>query len=636
MPPEHPNSGPTTSALIEYPSYPSSRAQNPPSSVQAITSLVHAFAQLVFTPLALNEHFLVVAVRIYRDLIAIVRHAKCPRARLCALSFLLRLRADRDHRLYFEAEAYERDVHTRSLASHIGRADPPPSQMHLLTDPPPLRPPQDRESRAYRGRGATQTRTRQSRSRSRAPRHLSPSVPEIPVRNASWRLPEYLPFDLSTVRNFSERLTSYDPEGPGRKVVLPLSEYVALISELLQGETDWEVLSYVLCFLPVQLSNKHLFCGPKCREEINRLLNALCKAMKEGFAAQVEHWSPGATPSHANGLAYHTLLVLVGYRRLFKSLQQNVMVELFYLGLSEQPFTARCCLHALSLAAFELRPSMTRYLANILEKLAQIISNPILPVHIINFLAIIGSTPSLHANFTPGNFKQVFVVALRYLQDHNRQGMSPTTSWALSQHVRIMSYAVIYLWFLAVKLPERPQYVSDIVKGLLEANEGNAEVDEPTEVCLDWLARYTYASADPRPAKSILDEVVMEAKDHTSAEVREKTWVMGDSAVITIRALTKLGWVEVLSRRPSGLTKILCRVENIPLVGPGDVDPDMVSLPGVLMMDKDPHSINSDILSEVVNSEVCHQQLCFQLSFLLNYLHRRLMTMIRHRHARTP
>jgi hypothetical protein len=222
-------------------------------------------------------------------------------------------------------------------------------------------------------------------------------------------------------------------------------------------------------------------------------------------------------------------------------------------------------------------------------------SNADMAVHILGFLSITGSLSSLHANFTEADFKMVFGVALQYLQHHNRPGSSPTGSWALSQHVRILSYYILYVWFLAVRLPDRPRHIRFITRQLLLANEGRDEVDEPTEVCFDWLARYAYASADPRPANSLLADIVMDpGVPGPSSEISlsEKTWILGNS-VVTIRTLQKLGWIEVISRRPSGFTKFLCRVENVPLVGPGDVDADMMSGPASLMMARGPPQVQS-------------------------------------------
>ena len=53
-----------------------------------------------------------------------------------------------------------------------------------------------------------------------------------------------------------------------------------------------------------------------------------------------------------------------------------------------------------------------------------------------------------------------------------------------------------------------------------------------------------------------------------------------------------LGWMEVVTRRASGTTKFLVRNENVPLVDPGDVNPDTLTIPASLMMNKDPYELN--------------------------------------------
>jgi hypothetical protein len=177
-------------------------------------------------------------------------------------------------------------------------------------------------------------------------------------------------------------------------------------------------------------------------------------------------------------------------------------------------------------------------------------------------------------------------------------------SWALSQHVRILSYSVVYIWFLAIKLPDRPHHVRYITRQLLLANEGNTQVDEPTEVCFDWLSRYAYASADPRPAGSIFSDIVLKPTTSNS-EAKEKTWILGNS-VITVRALARSGWVEILSRRPSGFSRFVCRVENVPMVGPGDVVPDLLSIPASLIMERDRSCFTTKVDgSPIMASKVC-------------------------------
>ncbi|KAF8966956.1 hypothetical protein BDZ97DRAFT_1806083 [Flammula alnicola] len=571
-----------------------------PRDVSATAALVEIFSQLVFTPFSLGPKNLLLAVRVYEMLLAIITDGKSMRARVTALQFLVRLRADRDHNLYYVSEGYDTNGLIASLGALINRVDahPTPGANRGSEDSPPegidirkarARFPQERDGRQLsRGRGIGGP-SAPSRSRSRTTAPPPPLPPPPKPLEALWHIPETFPFYVSGPDSPSEVLVSYDPEGPDRILVLPISRYLLAIDAILEKETSWEILSYVLCHLPAQLSNKHLFCGPKSRAAISKMLSILCSGILSGeLASHVEQWPVGLKMRDAHGLAYQTLSVLVGYRRCFELQQRHLLVEVFQAGLNGTPATIKCCLHALSLSAFELQPSMTKCLSRILEKLSQIMSNPSMAVHILGFLSIIGSLQSLHANFTEGDFKMVFGVALQFLQHYNRLHAPPTMSWALSQHVRILSYFVVYIWFLAVKLPNRPRHVRYIARQLLLANEGNAQVDEPTEVCFDWLARYTYGSADPRPANSTFSDIVTNPS-HSSSDMQnnEKTWILGN-AVVTIRSIARSGWVEVMSRRPSGFSRFVCRVENVPMVGPGDVAPDLLSVPAGLIMDRDP------------------------------------------------
>ncbi|CAK5264237.1 unnamed protein product [Mycena citricolor] len=229
---------------------------------------------------------------------------------------------------------------------------------------------------------------------------------------------------------------------------------------------------------------------------------------------------------------------------------------------------------------------MAKFMSPILEKLSQIMSNANMAVHILAFLVIISSQPRLYANFIEHDFRLVFGVALQYLQHQNRNRDDQSVSWTLSEYVRILSYYNVYVWFLAIKLPDRPKHITYILRQLELANEDNSGPDDSTIVCCDWLERYTYASADPRPAASVLSEIVMNPSEPAEEAIQEKTWAMGNS-IVTVRTLKRRGWFEVLSRRPSGFTKMLCRLENSPLVGPGDVDPDLVSVPAALVMERE-------------------------------------------------
>ncbi|KAG1807772.1 uncharacterized protein BJ212DRAFT_1436787 [Suillus subaureus] len=579
-----------------------------PRAAVAVVSLVSIFSQLAFTPHALLQRNVILAGQVFDTLVKLISQAKSPRTRHTVLQFTMRIRADRDHRLYFVDAHHDPDGNIMTLASLIGRIQGPSffgqvqqsedertSSSDLNNDDshvrkPQPRGPQERDGRrASRGRGIRPNQSAGSRSQSRASLPTpSPSTNQVKPLETLWQFPESLPLTSIDQDNPSEGIFSYDPvsESIG---VLRIDSYLSAIFDVLEKERNWEILSYVLCHLPVQLANKHLFCGPKCREMIARLLTSLCSELASGgLASSIDRWPLGLKPRDAHGLAFHTLTVLISYSRRFDLPLRHAIVDVLREGLDSQPTTIICCLQALTLCAFELLSSLKRSLPSILEKLSQIMSNPDMAVHILSFLSIVGSIPALHANLREEDFKMVFGVALQYLQHHNRPCATPAMSWAMSQYVRMISFSVVYVWFLAVKLPHRPRHISYITRQLLLANEGKDGIDEPTEVCFDWLARYAYASADPRPARSTLSEIVMNPNNLASPEpaVSEKTWLSGNS-VVTIRSLARLGWIEVLSRRPSGLTRFLCKLENIPLVGPGDVDPDMVSVAAGMMMERD-------------------------------------------------
>lgn len=569
----------------------------------AVMSLVAIFGQLTFTPYSLTQGNVDFAISVFNIIVQVVTEARCPRARILALQFLMRLRADRDHRIYFVEAQYDPDGLSANLASLIGRG---PESVHqdergqstdaLLEDLSSRRSKgvQERDGRkSSPGRIIRPSQSTSSRSRSRAPLPISPphsASIATKWREMLWSVPETLSFIAIDSDTPSEGIVSYDPVLESTRVI-PIDTYLLGILGIFEREKNWDNLSYVLCHLPVQLSNKHLFCGPKCRSLIARLLTVICSGVTVGdLGAYIERWPSGLKLRDAHGLAYHTLSVLLSYRRCFELPLRHALVDVLREGLNGQPSTIICCLHALTLSAFELTSSVKRNLPPLLEKLSQIMSNPDMAVHILSFLSIIGSIPELHANLREDDFKMVFGVALQYLRYHNRPGATPVISWAMSQYVRMISFYVVYVWFLAVRLPDRPRHIPYITRQLLLANEERFEVDEPTEVCFDWLARYTYASADPRPANSVLSEIVMNptSENYASSEpaFSEKSWLMGN-AIVTIRVLARLGWIEVTSRRPSGFTRFICKLENVPLVGPGEVEPDVVSLPAGLLMERE-------------------------------------------------
>jgi len=86
---------------------------------------------------------------------------------------------------------------------------------------------------------------------------------------------------------------------------------------------------------------------------------------------------------------------------------------------------------------------------------------------------------------------------------------------------------------------------------------------------------------------------------------------MGNS-VMTVRALERTGWVEVLIRRPSGFSKFACHVENVPLIGPGDVEPDFMSVAAGMIIERNPPEVSVN----VVDGESIPTEKNFEVCFL--------------------
>lgn len=558
-------------------------------------------------------------IPIFRDLLALAvppRDTTIPdstvsvRARFVILQWLVRLRADANHRIHLI-----RDVDISGAATVLGRIGVVPDAATDALSDAMRRTSEDGIQPETRGRSARGTegggtrgdregsgsRTRiGSEDRNRAISRSRSSVPSFPNTMTTptlWTVPETLPFDLdfATVARGITGLSSFDhnrmrdwteEEDPGTglmkvkevedvpppanemMIVLPVSEYFGAIHRLLSYEVEWELVSYVLCHLPEQLSNKHFACGPRAGQQLHALRRQLCDGLRGGDRALLADvvLPAGVKRAEVNAVAYHCLTSLIAYRSLFKKSQQDEMVETFIYGLGNPRDTAKPCIHALAMACFELRPSMTKYLAEIVRHLQKIISSETLGVHILEFIAGVGQEPVLYANFTEQDFQTVFGIAIKYIQAHNdRAGEDSTSgngddlSYAFSQYVFLLAYYSIAAWYMALRLSERPKYVAFLIRRLVQANEGRAEIDEATEVCFDMIARYAYSNADPRPRASTFDKLITTGRTATSIS---KTWVIG-TALVSIKNLESPAWVEVTIRRPSGVVKMLWELQNV-------------------------------------------------------------------------
>ncbi|GAA6063253.1 hypothetical protein JCM10212_003616 [Sporobolomyces blumeae] len=533
------------------------------------------------------------------------------RTRLLILQWLVRLRADASHRIHWIC-----DVDIEGPAKIVSRlaSEQPANDVGQASAAKAGEEPGG-EARGRSGRQATagSERSRSTsrlrsladdRSPSRAGSIRRTSAQPVTRAPALWTVPETLHFEFGTAvaASGSKGLASFDhnrmrnwteEEDPGTGmmkvvvaeddngepspdwiVVLPVSEYLRTVVHILQHDQEWELVSYILCHLPEQLSNKHFACGPRCAQQIHVLRKFLCDSLRAGDRGDrvfPRTLPAGIKRAEIHALAYHCLTALIAYRSLFTKQHQDEMVDTFMYGLGNPRDTAKPCIHALAMAVFELRPSMTKHLAETVRHLQKIISSATLGVHILEFIAGVGQLPALYANFTDVDFQTVFGIALKYIQAHNERLADDPTSdanedgieYAFSQYVLLLAYYNIAIWYLALRLSERPKFVPFLTRRLIQANEGKAEVDEATEVMFDMLARYGYSNADPRPRATSFDKLV---SDGPAASVPPKTWIVGH-ATITVRKLNSPAWVEVTIRRASGVVRMMWEMQNISMTG---------------------------------------------------------------------
>jgi hypothetical protein len=584
-------------------------------SIKAAEALVSIFTRIAFAvPLSsahnTGDHHLVTkrSITLYTDLLNLVYPmtsdtpgqpktrlilvpARCPKSRLIVLQWFMRLRADNRHRLFIRSSP---DKPARPFAEILGRTREAEEEMRHASEGGDARRsrhtalPRMEEDRGRAGRSAESGP--RSRSRSKAPMKTHDAS-----YNPLWCIPTSIPFELPPAYQASEILSTYDPNHPAVKESdepeveswVPVSDYLRMLNGVLRGH-DWDLVSFILSYLPLQLRNKTYFHGARATKEIRALLDVICEGVMDTSSPWEKRFNVPTfiTRTKINSVAYESLAILISYHGVYTREQCDRLIRVFIVGLQGRKETAKPCLQALTLCIYEVEHFVGRHLLDIVESTKRILSTPAIAVHVLEFLIALGQNGNLFRNFTDEQYRLVFAVATTYIGEHNARAEKPSSDreeYTLSQHVIGLAYYVIYIWFMALRLPQRPSHVGEIVRNILSARSTRVAVDEMAEVCFDWLARYTYGNADPRPATSFLNEVVL-AEDKGGA-TKTQSWLLGGT-IITVTAHARTGWASIKSTRPTGTTVLTCKVENVPLLDVGEADADLGSLMAVLMANR--------------------------------------------------
>ncbi|KAL1648768.1 Tuberous sclerosis 2-like protein [Diplodia intermedia] len=342
-----------------------------------------------------------------------------------------------------------------------------------------------------------------------------------------------------------------DAIGTIHREPFPLNRWLETAISLLQNCNDWEVLSYFV----------------------------LSDQIRNGSVPEPPPYS-GVKKADIAVCYFHLLTMLVSYHHHFEKSEQDELVKSFYLGIGSWDRTSKWCIHALTVCCHELPDSTTKHLQNIVQKMSQIITQPQIAIHILEFLTHLVRLPNLYVNFRDDEFKMVFGVCFRYLQyvrDQQEKAYIPAPARLsgaglrhtapsrdlrdskmidqhpgkakpaddLPQYVHALAYHVITFWFMAIKLEDREKFVPWIIKKLVHTDRfGRETLEEQALITIDMLYSRAYTDRDETGYQESF------AKE-SDGEVTKRSWVIGGEMILTLETAARTGITQIIKRRPS-------------------------------------------------------------------------------------
>ncbi|KAK3377998.1 hypothetical protein B0H63DRAFT_232156 [Podospora didyma] len=512
------------------------------------------------------------SAKAYTALVHIARSNTCEvDARLTAMKMLFRLRADFRHRVYLLAS-----IQNEALASSLYRTEASLARK-LAEDaaqPPRLsRAEQVGASRTSRGISFTQGQPGAPPRSTQIPKaatYQGQRLWSIPDVDALPEAPPSRPSHL-LVSQLGADNKSESPECA--QVVLNMGSWLEAILSLFHQGCDWEVYSYILVHLPAQLSNHPIL--ENSVSHIQELRRVICEVIKTS-SFQEPPPSSGLRRPDVGNCFFHSLVMVLSYHEHFQKMDEDEIVKAFMHGITDK--TAKTCIHALSVCCHELPHSVSKNLVTILQKMSQVITQPMVAMHLLEFLACLSRLPSLYSNFREEEYRIVFGICFRYLQyvrdkrysTRSSYGSEPSTPSAavashldlssqqsstddLPQYVYALAYHVITFWFLAVKMPDRPNHIGWIAKNLFTDVDGSANNEEQAQITIDFMQRVAFSDASDSAEDPLF-------KEQHFGEMQQKHWIIGNS-IVTIRQAKQTGWAEITRRYPSGTSSFAVRVE---------------------------------------------------------------------------
>ncbi|KAJ8131928.1 hypothetical protein O1611_g1695 [Lasiodiplodia mahajangana] len=505
------------------------------------------------------------AIHLFKALISIAKLSNATDARLTAMKLLFRVRADWANRIFITMH-----TETSSLATTLCRTEA--AMARKLSEEVS---PQTRLSRSEASGSSRPARgvSFSTQLPERTPSHRTTTATKTGSSTYQflWTvseldpLPEAPSTTASPVLYSSVSDASLGSTSEGHETLLPISLWLETILHLVQSGCDWEVYSFILVHLPSQLSNHAVF--NMAVPQLQELRKTVCEQIRQGVLPEPPSTS-GLRKADVAVCLLHTLTMILSYHRHFQKPDEDEIVSTFVDAITTWERSAKCCIHALTICCHELPSSISKVLIPILRRMAQIITQPYVAMHILEFLACLSRLPSLYVNFRKEEYQIVFGICVRYLQFVRGKKQSyrpssigdianprkpsipadnplhPNASDDLPQYVYSLAYHVIIFWFLALKLEDRASHVSWIAKNLFTDVDGSQVLDEQAQTSIDFMQRVAYADID----ESAADPLFTSSR---FGKIQTQRWLIGNS-IVTIEQAETSGWAQITKRQPSG------------------------------------------------------------------------------------
>lgn len=369
-----------------------------------------------------------------------------------------------------------------------------------------------------------------------------------------------------------------------------MNNWLSVVMDILQNETEWEVYSYVIVHLPSQLLNASLFTGSI--PAIKMLRSIIVGQLFDNKFME----PPAETHVKKGDVAFclmQTLFILYGYADRFSQGEQDEMVKAILHGIGTWDRTGQICVQALAVACYALPVSIRKSFGAILLKLERYITHTNLTVDILEFLSGVARMRDIHVGLLEKEYRKVFAICIKYLEFAreqrsklvlNNEASRDYTSdrWSglpapysiynnstignqdqdirhkhLPQYVFVLAYHVMTFWFLAIKLSDRSKYVGWISSKLAwEDVDGIERMEEQSQVTLDMMLRTAYSDTEESKLMSKFTEA--------DGLVCKKTWLVGLS-ILSIETAAKTGLTQITKRQVSGTTYATYFQQTAPL-----------------------------------------------------------------------